>query len=94
MDPPGDIIVQTPLPKRYLMPVSSGPPFIWMPTSLSKIVTHANDKGKFHNGMRCLKIPSKLVRSLRFGALIYGPVPVFTREQIYSRGYRLLVKMG
>nr|GFA03698.1 DNA-directed DNA polymerase [Tanacetum cinerariifolium] len=30
-------------------------------TSLLKIVTRANDKGKFYNGMRCLRIPSKLV---------------------------------
>nr|GFA03232.1 reverse transcriptase domain-containing protein [Tanacetum cinerariifolium] len=35
-----------------------------MPTSLLKIVTRTNDKGKFHNGMRCLRIPSKLVKSL------------------------------
>nr|GEV19134.1 reverse transcriptase domain-containing protein [Tanacetum cinerariifolium] len=68
--PTGDIMVQTSLPKRSLIPVSSGPPFTKMPTSLSKPVTHANDKGKFHNGMRCLKIPSKLVKSLTFRALI------------------------
>nr|GEZ52456.1 reverse transcriptase domain-containing protein [Tanacetum cinerariifolium] len=48
----------------------SGPPFTKMPTSLLKIVTRANDTGKFHNGMRCLRIPSKLVKSLTFGALI------------------------
>ncbi|GJR26990.1 reverse transcriptase domain-containing protein [Tanacetum coccineum] len=33
-----------------------------------KIVTRANDKEKFHKGMRCLKIPSKFVKSLTFGA--------------------------
>nr|GFA32597.1 reverse transcriptase domain-containing protein [Tanacetum cinerariifolium] len=66
----GDIMVQTSLPKRSLMPVSSGPPFTKMPTSLLKIVTRANDKGKFHNGMKCLRIPSKLVKSFSFGALI------------------------
>nr|GFA94449.1 reverse transcriptase domain-containing protein [Tanacetum cinerariifolium] len=60
----------TSLPKRSLMLVSFGPPFTKMPTSLLKIVTRANDMGKFHNGMRCLKIPSKLVKSLTFGALI------------------------
>nr|GEZ35058.1 DNA-directed DNA polymerase [Tanacetum cinerariifolium] len=48
----------------------SGPPFTRMPTSLSKIMTRANDKGKFHNVMRCLRIPSKLVKFLTFGALI------------------------
>ncbi|GKD53925.1 hypothetical protein Tco_1287312 [Tanacetum coccineum] len=40
-----------------------------MPTSLSKTVTRANDKEKLRNGMRCLKTPSKFVKSLTFGAL-------------------------
>nr|GEY86037.1 reverse transcriptase domain-containing protein [Tanacetum cinerariifolium] len=31
--------------------------------------TRANDKEKFHNVMRCLKTPSKFVKSLTFGAL-------------------------
>nr|GFC22870.1 hypothetical protein [Tanacetum cinerariifolium] len=70
MDPRGDIMVQISLPKRSLMPVSSGPPFTKMPMSLLKIMTRANGKGKFCNGMRCLRIPSKLVKSLTFGALI------------------------
>nr|GFA68608.1 reverse transcriptase domain-containing protein [Tanacetum cinerariifolium] len=34
-----------------------------------KTVTHANDKEKFHNMMRCLKTLSKFVKSLTFGAL-------------------------
>nr|GFC69011.1 reverse transcriptase domain-containing protein [Tanacetum cinerariifolium] len=70
MDPRGDIMVQISLLKRSLMPVSSGPPFTKMPTSLLKIVTRANGKGKFRNGMRCLRIPSKLVKYLTYGALI------------------------
>nr|GEY37865.1 reverse transcriptase domain-containing protein [Tanacetum cinerariifolium] len=70
MDPRGDIMVQTSLPKRSLMSVSSGPPFTKMPMSLLNIVTHANDKGEFHNGMRCLRILSKIVKSLTFRALI------------------------
>nr|GFD33205.1 hypothetical protein [Tanacetum cinerariifolium] len=70
MDPRGDIMVQISLLKRYLITVSSGPPFTRMPTSLLKIVTRANDKGKFHNGMRCLRTQSKFVKSLTFGALI------------------------
>nr|GEW36590.1 reverse transcriptase domain-containing protein [Tanacetum cinerariifolium] len=49
--------------------LSSGPPFTKMPTSLSKTVTRANDKEKFHNVMKCLIIPSKFVKSLTFGAL-------------------------
>nr|GEW97659.1 reverse transcriptase domain-containing protein [Tanacetum cinerariifolium] len=41
----------------------------WMPMSLSKTVTRANDKEKFHNVMRCLKTPSKFVKSLTSKAL-------------------------
>nr|GFA88334.1 reverse transcriptase domain-containing protein [Tanacetum cinerariifolium] len=36
---------------------------------LSKTVTRANDKEKFHNVMKCLRILSKFVKSLTFGAL-------------------------
>nr|GFA29757.1 reverse transcriptase domain-containing protein [Tanacetum cinerariifolium] len=70
MDPRGDIMVQISLLRRSLMPVSSGPPFKKMPMSLLKIMTRANDKENFCNGMRCLRIPSKLVKSLTYGALI------------------------
>nr|GEY75645.1 reverse transcriptase domain-containing protein [Tanacetum cinerariifolium] len=70
IDPRGGIMVLTSPPKRSLIPVSSGPPFTRMPTSLSKTVTCANDKENFHNVMRCLKTPSKLVKSLTFRALI------------------------
>nr|GFA96702.1 hypothetical protein [Tanacetum cinerariifolium] len=49
------------------MSVSSGPPFKRIPTSLLKIVTHANDKEKFHNGMRCLRTQSKFEKPLTFG---------------------------
>ncbi|GJQ92811.1 reverse transcriptase domain-containing protein [Tanacetum coccineum] len=46
----------------------SGPPSIKMPTSLSRTVTRANVKEKLHNVMRCLKTPSKFVKSLTCGA--------------------------
>nr|GFC34240.1 reverse transcriptase domain-containing protein [Tanacetum cinerariifolium] len=62
-------MVLTSPPRRSLMPVSSGPPFTRMPMSFSKTMTRANDKEKFHNRMRCLKTPSKFVKSLMFGAL-------------------------
>nr|GFB90990.1 reverse transcriptase domain-containing protein [Tanacetum cinerariifolium] len=75
----GGIMVQISLPKRSLMPVSSGPPFTKMPTSLLKIVTRANDKGKFRNGMRCLGIPSKFVKSLTCGASILS-----ARSRLYE----------
>nr|GEX74877.1 hypothetical protein [Tanacetum cinerariifolium] len=68
-DPRGDIMVLTSLPKRSFMPVSFSPPSIRMPTSLSKTVTRANDREKFHNVMRCLKTQSKFVKSLTFEAL-------------------------
>nr|GFA71429.1 reverse transcriptase domain-containing protein [Tanacetum cinerariifolium] len=74
MDPRGDIMVQISLPKGSLMPVSSGPPFTKMPTSLLKIMTRANDKGKFRNRMRCLRIPSKLVNYV-WGIDFIGPFP-------------------
>nr|GFA74651.1 reverse transcriptase domain-containing protein [Tanacetum cinerariifolium] len=94
MDPREDIMVQISLPKRSLISVSSGPPFIRMPTSLLKIVTRANDQEKFHNGMKCLKTPSKFVKSLTFGALIlwarsrlYEGTSIFSwRSTIYQNG--------
>ncbi|GJW89148.1 reverse transcriptase domain-containing protein [Tanacetum coccineum] len=83
-DPPGHHGQITP-PKRSLMPVSFGPLFTKMHTSWLKIATRANVREKFHKGMRCLKIPSKFVKSLTFGALIsWGPIPCFTKEQIYT----------
>nr|GEZ41392.1 reverse transcriptase domain-containing protein [Tanacetum cinerariifolium] len=67
--PTGGIMVLTSPPRRSLMSVSFGPPSTRMPMSLSKTVTRANDKEKFHNVMRCLKTPSRFVKSLTFGAL-------------------------
>nr|GFA65576.1 reverse transcriptase domain-containing protein [Tanacetum cinerariifolium]GFA65606.1 reverse transcriptase domain-containing protein [Tanacetum cinerariifolium] len=55
--------------KKILILVSSGPSSTKMPTSLLKTVTRANDREKSYNAMRCLKIPSKFVKSLMFGAL-------------------------
>nr|GFC72015.1 hypothetical protein [Tanacetum cinerariifolium] len=96
MDLRGDIMVQISLPKRSLIPVSSGPPSTKMPTSLLKIVTRANDKEKFHNAMRCLKTPFKFVKSLMFGALtlwarsrLYEGTSIFLwRSTIYQNGLK------
>nr|GFA49073.1 reverse transcriptase domain-containing protein [Tanacetum cinerariifolium] len=77
--PTRDIMVLTLPPRRSLMPVSFGPPSTRMPTSLSKTVTRANDKEKFHNVMRCLKTPSKFVKSLMFGALT-----LWARSRLYE----------
>ncbi|GJV92722.1 reverse transcriptase domain-containing protein [Tanacetum coccineum] len=94
MGPKGDIMVQTSQPKRSLTPVSSGPPSIKMPTSLSRTVTRANVKEKLHNVMRCLKTPSKFVKSLTCGASTLWARSVFSKGTVYSVGSRLLVKLG
>nr|GEV11375.1 hypothetical protein [Tanacetum cinerariifolium] len=90
MDPQGDIMVLTSPPRRSLISVSSGPPFTRMPMSLSKIMTRANDKEKFHNVMRCLKTPSKFVKSLTFGALtLWARSRLDKGTNIYSVTHRL-----
>ncbi|GJZ48170.1 reverse transcriptase domain-containing protein [Tanacetum coccineum] len=45
-----------------------GPPFIVMPKTWSQIVMHVNVKEKSHKRMKCLKILSKMLRSLTYGA--------------------------
>nr|GEX13888.1 retrovirus-related Pol polyprotein from transposon 17.6 [Tanacetum cinerariifolium] len=68
-----------------LMPVSFGPPSTRMPTSLSKTVTRANDKEKFHNVMRCLKTPSKFMKALTFRALtLWARSRLHERTNIFS----------
>nr|GFC01520.1 reverse transcriptase domain-containing protein [Tanacetum cinerariifolium] len=47
----------------------------------SNLVTLANVRERFHNGMKCLKIPSKFARFSTLGHRFHGVVPVFTREQ-------------
>nr|GEV13765.1 hypothetical protein [Tanacetum cinerariifolium] len=56
----------------------------WMPTSLSKTVTRANDKEKFHNGMRCLKTQSKFRKFDVWGIDFMCPFP-------YSRGNKYIL---
>ncbi|GJR60477.1 reverse transcriptase domain-containing protein [Tanacetum coccineum] len=53
----------------FRFPDSFGPQSTKMPMSWLKTATHASVKEKFHNGMRCHKIPSKFVKSLTSGAL-------------------------
>ncbi|GKF37321.1 hypothetical protein Tco_0114079, partial [Tanacetum coccineum] len=58
--------------------------FFW-PTSWLKTVTRASVKEKFHNVMRCLKIPSKFVKSLTFEALTsWGRSRLQEGTNIYS----------
>ncbi|GKC02512.1 hypothetical protein Tco_0994122, partial [Tanacetum coccineum] len=54
VDPPGDTTMPTLPPRRFLMPVSFGQPFIRMPTNLLNLLMHAKGKAKSLNVMRCL----------------------------------------
>nr|GEW34172.1 reverse transcriptase domain-containing protein [Tanacetum cinerariifolium] len=94
MDPPGDIMARTTRPRRCLTSDFIGPQSTVMPMTWSNLVTLVNVRERFHNKMKCLKIPSKFSKFLTFGHRLHGAVPVFTREQIYTRGRRLLVEMG
>ncbi|GKF39732.1 reverse transcriptase domain-containing protein, partial [Tanacetum coccineum] len=63
----------------------SGPRFTKMPTSWLKTATRASVKEKFHNVIRCHKIPSKFVKSLTFGALtLWGRSRLQEGTHIYS----------
>nr|GEY94693.1 reverse transcriptase domain-containing protein [Tanacetum cinerariifolium] len=70
IDPPGDIMARTTSPKRCLTLVFIGPQSIVMPMTWSNIVTLVNVKEKFHNEMKCLKIPSKFAIFPTYGASI------------------------
>ncbi|GJU62380.1 reverse transcriptase domain-containing protein [Tanacetum coccineum] len=74
------------LPKKsFDAAVLSGLRFIKMPTSWLKTATRASVKEKSYNVMRCLKIPSKFVKSLTFGALIsWGRSRLQEGTNIYS----------
>ncbi|GKF19665.1 hypothetical protein Tco_0068303 [Tanacetum coccineum] len=49
VDPPGDTTVPTLPPRRFLMPVSFGLPFIRMLSDLSNLVMHVKGKAKSLN---------------------------------------------
>ncbi|GJU21584.1 reverse transcriptase domain-containing protein [Tanacetum coccineum] len=70
VDPPGDITVPTTPPKKFLTQDFIGPQFTEMPMTWSPDVTLVSVKEKFHNVMKCLKIPSKFAKSLTCGASI------------------------
>ncbi|GKF26116.1 reverse transcriptase domain-containing protein, partial [Tanacetum coccineum] len=57
-------------PKRFLTSDFIGPRFTKMPMTWSPDVTLVSVKEKFRNVMKCLKIPSKFVKSLTCGAKI------------------------
>nr|GEZ91829.1 reverse transcriptase domain-containing protein [Tanacetum cinerariifolium] len=70
MDPPGDIMARTTLPKRCLTPDFIGPQSTMMSTTWSNLVTPVNVRERFRNEMKCLKIPSKFAKFSTFGASI------------------------
>nr|GEW95373.1 reverse transcriptase domain-containing protein [Tanacetum cinerariifolium] len=70
MDPLRDIMARTTLPKRCLILDSIGPQSTMMPTTWSNLVTLVNVRERFHNEMKCLKIPSKFARFSTFRASI------------------------
>ncbi|GJY58700.1 reverse transcriptase domain-containing protein [Tanacetum coccineum] len=61
-------------------------------TSWLKIVTRANVRENFHKGMICLKIPSKFVKYLTFGALILWDLPFLKATQYIIVAGRFLSK--
>ncbi|GJY84666.1 reverse transcriptase domain-containing protein [Tanacetum coccineum] len=70
VDPPGDITVPTTPPKKFLTQDFIGPRFTEMAMTWSPDMTLVSVKEKFRNVMKCLKIPSKFVKSLTCGASI------------------------
>nr|GEZ29466.1 reverse transcriptase domain-containing protein [Tanacetum cinerariifolium] len=87
MDPPGDIMAQTTLPKRCFTPVSTGPQSIVMPMTWSNLVTLVNVREKYRNVIKCLKIPSKFERFLTYGASTsWGCSHLHEGTSIYSFG--------
>ncbi|GKA05996.1 reverse transcriptase domain-containing protein [Tanacetum coccineum] len=78
--------------KKSLIPISIGRLFTEMPMTWSHGVTLVNVKEKSRKRMKCPKMQFKYSRSLTCGALIYGIVPLFSREQVmlkYGVTYRL-----
>ncbi|GKB86372.1 reverse transcriptase domain-containing protein [Tanacetum coccineum] len=61
MDPLGDTMARTTPRKKFLTPVFSGPPFIAMTRTLSRIVTRVSVRERSHNRMKCPKILFKFV---------------------------------
>ncbi|GKA99114.1 reverse transcriptase domain-containing protein [Tanacetum coccineum] len=101
MVPPGDIMAQTTPPRKFLTLVSTGPPYIAMPRTWSHIVTHVNVKEKSDKRMKCLRILSKMLISLKCGASafwarfhleLHGPLSV-TEDQSYENSLIYKQKM-
>ncbi|GJR94654.1 reverse transcriptase domain-containing protein [Tanacetum coccineum] len=71
--------------KKFLTQDFIGPQFTEMPMTWSSDVTLFNVKEKFLNVMKCLKIPSKFVKSLTYGASIsWGRSRLHEGKNIYS----------
>ncbi|GJW46111.1 hypothetical protein Tco_0077757 [Tanacetum coccineum] len=94
VDPPGDTMEPTLPPRRFLMPVFIGPPFIRMPTNLSKLVMLVKNKAKSLNVMRCLKMQSKFVRFSIYGVSILWDRFRHRKGTNISRSCRLSFQVG
>nr|GEX11884.1 reverse transcriptase domain-containing protein [Tanacetum cinerariifolium] len=70
IDLPGDTMSRPTPPKMCLTLDFIGLQSTVMPTTWSNLVTLVNVKEIFRNGLKCLKIPSKFVKFLTFGASI------------------------
>ncbi|GKD62736.1 reverse transcriptase domain-containing protein [Tanacetum coccineum] len=71
--------------KKVLTQDFIGLQFTEMPMTWSPVVTLVNVKEKFHNVMKCHKIPSKFAKSLTCGALIsWGRSRLHKGTNIYS----------
>nr|GEW09412.1 reverse transcriptase domain-containing protein [Tanacetum cinerariifolium] len=82
---PGDTMAQTTPPKRCLTLDFTSPQSIMMPMTWSNLVTLVNVREKFHNGMKCLKIPTKFARFSTFGVSIsWGRSRLHEGTIIYS----------
>nr|GEW45063.1 reverse transcriptase domain-containing protein [Tanacetum cinerariifolium] len=61
---------------------------------LVKFCDACQRRQKSRNMMKCLKMPSKFARFLTFGASISWGRSRLHEGQVYTRGHRLLIKMG
>nr|GEW56412.1 reverse transcriptase domain-containing protein [Tanacetum cinerariifolium] len=85
IDPPGDIMARTTLPRRCLTSDSISPLSIVMPMTWSNLAMLVNVKERFRNEMKCLKIPSKFAKFSTFGASIsWGRSRLYEGINIYS----------
>ncbi|GJV55183.1 reverse transcriptase domain-containing protein [Tanacetum coccineum] len=76
VDPPGDTTEPTLPPRRFLMPVSFGPPLLGSYEYVKQLVMLVKNKAKpLSNVMRSLKIANPVCEFSIMGYRFYGPYP-------------------